>query len=141
MGNDIEVFERENDEFDQIFWRNHGPTDESTYSFFRRGYNEFCDRLSVPQRSAYTSDDLIRSGYEAREFNLQSHRGNTLHCCSWRNLNPSPVIYTNPICILYLHTNTRNLSDATEVISLCDRLGANLVSFDLEGISMLLRSI
>ena len=35
--------------------------------------------------------------------------------------------------MIYLHTNTRNLSDAVEIIKFCDEIEADLVSFDLPG--------
>lgn len=35
--------------------------------------------------------------------------------------------------LLYLHTNTRCLLDAKEVLPLCDVLGASLLAFDLPG--------
>lgn len=133
MGNDIEVFERENDEIDNIFWNSHGPKDESAYGFFRRGFDTFINNISNPIRSSYKPDDLILDGFDTREFKLISHRGNTLRCCCWVNHNKLLLSNRNPYCILYLHTNTRNLSDATEIVSVCRRIGADLVSFDFEG--------
>jgi hypothetical protein len=35
--------------------------------------------------------------------------------------------------VLYLHTNTRCLLDAKEVLPVCDELGASLLAFDLPG--------
>jgi hypothetical protein len=35
--------------------------------------------------------------------------------------------------VLYLHTNTRSLVDAKEVLPVCHALGASLLAFDLPG--------
>jgi hypothetical protein len=142
MGNDMQVFQ-EKDEIDDIFLRMHGPKDESTLSFFRRGYDGFCNSIANPVRSKYSKSDLQFPGYRASEFILLNHRAMVLQCCHWKNLANEntdegipPISSKPPVCVLYLHTNTRNLSDAVEVIPFCNRLAADFISFDFEGMNV-----
>eukprot|EP00602_Paraphysomonas_sp_CaronLab_P009936 CAMPEP_0185036544 /NCGR_PEP_ID=MMETSP1103-20130426/29657_1 /TAXON_ID=36769 /ORGANISM="Paraphysomonas bandaiensis, Strain Caron Lab Isolate" /LENGTH=299 /DNA_ID=CAMNT_0027574111 /DNA_START=220 /DNA_END=1119 /DNA_ORIENTATION=- len=55
------------------------------------------------------------------------NRDISLQCAAWIH-NTSSKLY-----VLYLHTNTRALVDAKEVLPFCHKLGANLVAFDLPG--------
>lgn len=148
MGNDIDVCSKDN--LDEIFWEHHGPKDESSIQFFRRGYNKFCDSLSAPKRKEYTQDDLQLNAikgrtpsmgeyYDILEFPMFSLEVQ-LQCCLWKRVKfherykfNDPDKKQSPLCFIYLHTNTRALNDALEISSLAHELDANILSFDLPG--------
>ncbi len=169
MGNDIDVMSKD-ERLEEMFWSNVGPKDETTYQFFQRSFNGFCNALVSPTRSSYSDGGLEVEGYISRSFNLMSE-GQVLRVCHWqadsngtnnssgddedRNTNnsdnnrnsdrinsPSDKTNSNSVtlnggrrrlCVVYLHTNTRNLSDALEALPLCRRFGADLLAFDLPG--------
>jgi len=115
-------------EIEKLFWHYHGPKNESTISFFRRGFTGFCNTIASPKRLDYNNDNLQVNGYNVREFQIFSNNY-VLFCCLWKNL----INIKSNRCIIYLHTNTRNLCDALELIPLCNILQSHLVSFDLPG--------
>lgn len=134
MGNDIDIMSQD-EEFDQIFWKSHGPKDETTYNFFKRGFNSFCNGICSPERSTYTSSQLSLDGFSTNEFTFLS-RGFVLHGCEWKLLSPRKRkngSRPKRSVLVYLHTNTRNLSDAVEAADTCRRLSMDLISFDLPG--------
>lgn len=126
-GDDIDVMSKDK-EFENIFNRYYGPRDETTFQFFRRGYNSVVNKIINPKRSTYSSDDLVFDGFELQDFQIFS-QNLVLWCCKWKNLNIACVNR----CIIYLHTNTRNLSDSREVVALCHNLKCHLISMDLPG--------
>lgn len=65
--------------------------------------------------------------YEARESDVAQ-----LAAVLWRQGHHRPGAVPRPL-VVYLHTNTRCLLDAKEVLPLCDALGASLLAFDLPG--------
>lgn len=134
MGNDIDVLSQDT-EIDEFFWRNHGPKNESTLQFFRRGFNSFCERITSPKRSTYTSAELQQTKYNFQpfEYDIES-QGVRLSYCKWLNQNLVPGDPRKVLCVVYLHTNTRNLSDALEVLPFCEATGAHLFAMDLPGI-------
>lgn len=125
MGNDIDVTSKDPD-IDEQFWRYHGPKNESTFQFFRRGFDEFCSMIASPKRSTYSSDSLGRG----QEFHVYSY-GIILQCCKWEV--PIDQSTLPKRCLVYLHTNTRNLGDAMEILGISENLNANLIAFDLPG--------
>lgn len=133
----MEVFKGEDDDIHNIFEEHYGPKNETTFNFFWRSFDKFCDSIANPQRSVYSTKDLTIPGFETSGFNLLSHNGMVLSCCFWKNLNTpqtQPDVETSSKkVVLYMHTNTRNLSDASEVVPLCNHLDADLISFDLQG--------
>jgi hypothetical protein len=141
MGNDIDVLSQD-EELDSTFWRLHGPKNESTLQFFRRSFDSFCNSISSPKRSLYSSSDLQRIpfGYVIREFDISS-QGIRLHCCRWmlesstgtESAAASASSASSKRCVVYLHTNTRNISDAVEVFPFCVEINAHLLAFDLPG--------
>ena len=108
-----------------------GPKDEAWSDMFSRCYSGFCKMLLQPKRFVYSSADLQISTddgnpIEVREFDVvePSYR---LHCAIW-SVQPK-----TKICVIYIHTNTRSLMDAKEVLPVCTALGADLLGFDLPG--------
>lgn len=140
MGNDIAVFQE--GELEESFYRYHGPKNESWSEFFSRTYSGIMNMLIQPKRFQYRTHDLINnshcsgsnnnhedideSSYKVNEFNIMSS-DQLLHCATWIENSKSKLWF------LYLHTNTRSLADAPEILPLCSLLGANLLSFDLPG--------
>lgn len=148
MGNDIDVCSKDN--LDEIFWQHHGPKDESTIQFIRRGYNKFCDSISAPKRKEYTENDLQMSGkysdykdyYFVLEFNMFSQEL-TLHACLWKRVKFREKYKPKEegqLCIMYLHTNTKCITDAMEVLCVAHELDAHVLSFDLPGSTYLIIS-
>jgi hypothetical protein len=144
-------------DFDNFFWTKAGPKDESTTQFIRRHFHKFCEDLTNPVRHVYEPKQLagplnskfeVTKFYDINEFNILSNNA-SLHCCLWKKKkSPSSensrttvkevdhvnIITTSaPLCLLYLHTNTRSLVDALEVIELAHSLDAHLVAMDLPG--------
>ncbi len=130
------------DSFDKI---NLFPKDESYIDFFRRCYTHLIDKIVLHDRLFYYYQDLrvrnvsIADNFIVHEFNLPSilHSLNStrdkqshLHYCLWQNKNQIGND-SNEIIFIYLHTNTRALIDSLEIIELCDKMNASLLSFDL----------
>lgn len=80
--------------------------------------SNLCDEIITEENDYY---------YHVNEFKLTNYVNNNLNCVTWIENNSSKL------WILYLHTNTRSLVDAKEILPLCKLLGANLISFDLPG--------
>ena len=96
----------------------------------------------------YTLDHLQCEGFQTTEFTLplQFPRHlitNTyleiippancmLNAVLWQP-NNMPLQSRRALAVLYLHTNTRNIVDALEVIPLCRHLQCSLLAFDLPG--------
>ena len=105
--------------------------DETLSELFNRTMKGMTDVLFQPERYPYSSDDLLSSyitekEFVASEFNI--HIDNLkLHGAKWVRNQASNV------CIVYLHTNSRSVVDATEVIPLASVLDGNVVAFDLPG--------
>ena len=55
-------------------------------------------------------------------------QGNNLACTTWENPEAPTTTY-----LIYLHTNTRSVIDATELLPLCSSLNCNMISFDFPG--------
>jgi pimeloyl-ACP methyl ester carboxylesterase len=130
MGNDMTVFQE--GELEESFYKHHGPPDENWRQFFSRTFSGVMNMLMQPKRFDYRPSDLIKNCddellYQPHEYALVNSAHQLLHCANWIE-NPSSKLW-----ILYLHTNTRALIDAQEVLPLCHELGANLLSFDLPG--------
>jgi pimeloyl-ACP methyl ester carboxylesterase len=129
MGNDIDVFQE--GELEETFWKHHGPKHESWSDFFSRTYSGIMRMLTQPKRHTYYPSDLRRNSIDDYSFNVQeitlSGGRYPLHCASWVENR------TSKLWVIYLHTNTRSLVDAQEVLPICGALGANLFAFDLPG--------
>lgn len=143
-------------DLDSFFWKNNGPKDESTTQFVRRHFHSLCEAITNPVRHNYEPKQLAESinsrfevsdFYDINEFNILSD-GVALHCCLWKKKryysndrritkkeakDVNDINSSAPLCIVYLHTNTRSLVDALEVIELAHVLDAHLVSIDLRG--------
>lgn len=134
MGNDIDVCSK--DELDNIFWREHGPKGETSIQFIHRTYDKFCDSICNPEKMIYSTSDLVHnnsykkllSDYNPQPFHICS-QGIKISCCFWQR-NQSTHSST---CIIYLHTNTRSIVDAKEILPVADDLEANVIAFDLPG--------
>jgi hypothetical protein len=130
MGNDMTVFQE--GELEESFYKHHGPKDESWRDFFSRTYSGVMNMLIQPKRFEYRNSDLNKEydnelPFQVSEFSIVSPAGFLLHCGHWIE-NPASKLW-----FVYLHTNTRSLVDAQEVLPICHHLGANLMSFDLPG--------
>jgi hypothetical protein len=133
MGGDVSVFE--DGMLEKDFHKFHGDKDESTFSFIKRSWKGFTKKLTA-KRMLYSAEDL-RSGIlfagediHFREFTVPIHAGCTVNCALWSD---SPYIVTDKVCFVYLHTNTRSLADAVEVLPVVEYFDGYLLSFDFPG--------
>jgi pimeloyl-ACP methyl ester carboxylesterase len=87
--------------------------------------------LIQPKRFIYSSAELAACSDDGTDISIKefemNHNGVQLHAAQW-NVEPH-----SKVCVVYLHTNTRSLLDAKEILPFCSKLGANLVAFDLPG--------
>jgi pimeloyl-ACP methyl ester carboxylesterase len=130
MGNDLTVFQE--GELEESFYKHHGPANESWRDFFSRTFSGMMNMLMQPKRCNYCHSDLLmycddELVYQPHEYSIVNSSHQLLHCATWIE-NPLSKLW-----IIYLHTNTRALVDAQEILPLCQELGANLLSFDLPG--------
>jgi hypothetical protein len=140
-----------------------GRKNEGLTSFFTRTLNDTCTRIMEPKKASYITRDLtlyepaapsgigIELGplnfYQLTEFTVISN-GMKLHCALWKSsagqLPPDSAVHSNGNpnhncevsqvpCIIYTHTNTRSLADATELLPLAEVTGFHLLAFDLPG--------
>lgn len=138
MGNDISVFEE--GELEKDFWKAYGPKNESWTEFFTRSFAGLTKILMQPSRMVYEAAD-VESRSEDTDFRHQvlSIPGagsvgerHQLAAVLWSQGQNRTGATPRPL-VLYLHTNTRCLLDAKEVLPVCDELGASLLAFDLPG--------
>lgn len=143
MGNDVSVFQE--GEIEKDFWKAHGPKNESWSEFCSRTFSGFTNILVQPDRMNYSLDEIE---YQSEDINFdhtsisiprqESSSGTKgeeegmLAAALWQQRyqkegHPSPPL------IVYMHTNTRSLLDAKEVLPVCDAIGASLLAFDLPG--------
>jgi pimeloyl-ACP methyl ester carboxylesterase len=127
-------------ELEARYAKNNGPADESSYQAIMRTYQGFCKRIYNPGRKLYTTETLkgkdIEDHFEVMDFKLKFNHPvkrvqTSLYSVHWRNKSPESTDVST--CILYLHTNTSNLTDAMEVLPLCIDKGYHLLAFDLPG--------
>lgn len=106
--------------------------DESLKEMFDKSVSRMIDVLVHPSRMEYEFDWLKSKcneceDYQVNEFKFTCTDGVKLQCVKWiRDPNAR-------LCVVYIHTNTRSLCDATELLPLCNLLNANLVAFDQRG--------
>jgi pimeloyl-ACP methyl ester carboxylesterase len=145
---DIDLFSLD-PEFEKKFHSNHGPENETTIQYIKRIYSNLCKRICEPERLLYEYQDLflksqnefsevIEDLYEVTEFdqnlilpnpkNILTYSVTSLHCVLWK-LKTDTVLECP--CIIYLHTNTRNLTDAVEILPLCATQRYHVFAFDL----------
>ena len=152
MGGDISVF-REG-ELEESFWKHHGAKDETLYDLLTKGVSSLL-KMTASSRMIYDTSELSDNfdvantdiSWSCDEFRLSlppmpnesepplhSESILSIACCMWtickKNYGKKSV---QNLCIVYLHTNSRNLADATELIPLCEQLGISLFSFDWPG--------
>jgi len=115
-----------------------GTKNESTTEFLRRSFDNVCGIISNPKRMTYTTEDLYskkyRQNFDVHERTLISNNV-PLHCAVWSPLSKSDTTESmvSPLCLVYLHTNTRSIVDAKEVLPLAEVLGAHVLAFDMPG--------
>ena len=125
-----------------------GKKNESIMPFLYRSFKETCKRIAEPPKARYESSDLnFSSGviaqrselftFELLEFDIMS-RGLKLHCAVWKCLGHLEETNTHQSksptpCIIYTHTNTRNLADAMELQPLAALTGCHILAFDMPG--------
>mmetsp|Transcript_12789 Transcript_12789/g.20853 ORF Transcript_12789/g.20853 Transcript_12789/m.20853 type:complete len:395 (-) Transcript_12789:183-1367(-) len=138
MGNDISVFEE--GELEKDFWKAYGPKNESWTEFFARSFAGLTKILMQPSRMEYEASD-VESRSEDTDFRHQlfsipgaggEGERHQLAAALWSQGQNRVGVTPRPV-VLYLHTNTRCLLDAKEVLPVCDELGASLLAFDLPG--------
>lgn len=128
-----------------------GKKDESILRFFKRSFKECCKELIEPEKLHYDTTDLKDSisqydFFELKEFSIIS-KGLKLHCALWMNdtvekndcipeHSTTPIKESRKPCFIYLHTNTRSLIDAVEILPLADLMCGHLLAFDFPGIDM-----
>lgn len=124
---DIDIFQP--GELESIFWKYHGPKDESIFQLLGRSFKRLNDMIVRPARHEYSDSDIPISSQDikTRIFFVNSS-GVQLKCAFWER-----ATVPSSRCILYLHTNTRSIVDAKELMPLCDILQCSLFSFDLPG--------
>jgi pimeloyl-ACP methyl ester carboxylesterase len=147
---------------EERFYANYGPDDETIVQMVQRTYKGLCKRIYDPERKLYQPGILEFDGFQYCEFELplsfpkhlikgtvlgkvpakecslnavywaptsscdETRRSSSSSSTSSRHSGPS-------VCIIYLHTNTRNLTDAMEILPLCARTGYGLLALDLPG--------
>jgi len=124
MGGDISVFNENELEYD--FWKYHGPKDESTLNLVKRSWKGFSDRVKH-KRMTYTREDLTNGvlyGGENIFFSEVNIEGN-IKGGFWSDCSINDSF--GKICVLYMHTNTRCLSDSLEILPLCEGLKILLI--------------
>lgn len=115
-----------------------GPCNESSFQFVTRMFSTMSSYVTNPPRFEYALSDLTISTttnhmntasvkHSICPFTVKSYDNVNIVCTMWEILESSDTI------ILYIHTNTRSLVDAKEVIPLAEQLQANVVGFDLPG--------
>ena len=125
-----------------------GRKNESIFPFLYRSFKETCKRIAEPPKTRYESSDLNFSesimaqrrelyAFELVEFDIVS-RGLKLHCAVWKShAYPDDTIANQSKssipCIIYTHTNTRSLADATELQPLAALTGFHILAFDMPG--------
>jgi pimeloyl-ACP methyl ester carboxylesterase len=134
-------------ELEEKFHKINGPSNETSLQFIWRTYQGLCDRICRPERKPYSSADvetrteniLLKHNLEKsckfqiqnNKFILSSSIEDKVQSIYWKNLNLGDSYESN--CIIYLHTNTRNLLDAVDFLPLCHKLNTHLLAFDLPG--------
>ena len=115
-----------------------GSNDESFSDLFKRTVRGNISSQKG-KLASYNALDTLREAPPGRftvsEFRFTS-RGAELNCLYWTHIESSSegaVVHSSNKCVLYVHTNTRAAIDASEVLPLCIRLGADLMAFDLPG--------
>ena len=135
-------------DLDHLYEEISGRKNESIFYFLRRSFKETCRRIAEPSKATYESRDLNFTQeigscnpwtfeHELTEFDITS-RGLNLHCALWKARPtdaPSNVKFFRKgiPCIIYTHTNTRSLADATELQPLAARTGFHVIAFDMPG--------
>lgn len=128
----MEVFEE--GQLEQLYREKCGPPNESSLAFVTRMFSKLLRYAHEFDRFQYTIDDL--------QYMDGSPDGlPTVHCFNvitsgvrlagvrWE----FPKTSSSKFLIIYVHTNTRSLCDAMEVLPLAKQLQADLVAFDLPG--------
>lgn len=141
-------------EIETIF---HG-SNENTAEFLRRAFDGACGIITDPKRLNYIPEDLCstkyNSAFDVTDKDFVSN-GVVLHVAAWtRRASETtfkPLSTSSPLsshssstqppsspspsslCLIYLHTNSRNIVDAKEILPLADALMANVIAFDFPG--------
>ena len=108
-------------------------------NFFKRYYSKLCDTLVSPSRCSYGPEELkaLCPGnvnlFDTVQFQVYS-KGISLAACLWKRKILKSDEGNKPICIIYMHTNTRALIDAKE-ICIASEIWDNVsvAAFDLPG--------
>ena len=97
---------------------------------------DFCVELFTIPGSVPEEQSSGEKTSRARSKSVSSADGEEgpadLAAALWQQGTNRPGGVPRPL-VIYLHTNTRCLVDAKEVLPLCDVLGGSLLAFDLPG--------
>lgn len=138
-------------ELEEKYWKYNGPKDEGTFGFVKRAWSSISNKLQM-KRMDYDASSLSE-GYmyggedvhftelivpmQAQQFERIAEVNIALGFWDDTPLHLQSISSSssaqNKMCILYIHTNTRSLADALELLPLCEALDASLLAFDLPG--------
>ena len=127
----MEIFEE--GQLEKLYAEKTGAPEESTLAFMHRMLRKALVFVCNPQQQKYATKDLLYSSGSGHNYVVPvfpftvDSSGVPLACVLWELLPCTDTI------LLYVHTNTRSLADAMEVLHLCESLKINLVAFDLPG--------
>lgn len=128
----MEVFQE--GQLEALYHEKCGPPQESSFAFVSRMFSKLLRYAHEFDRYQYTIEDLKYTdschGVSPSINCFHVHtKGVSLAAVRWVFPRASPA----KILIVYVHTNTRSLCDATEIIPLAKELEADVFSFDLPG--------
>ena len=128
----MEVFQE--GQLEALYREKCGPPQESSFAFFTRMFSRLLKYAHEFDRYQYSVDDLKHhDSYHGTSPTVHCFKihtmGVSLTAARWEFPKTSPA----KILIIYVHTNTRSLCDAMEILPLAKELDADVMSFDLPG--------
>jgi hypothetical protein len=113
-----------------------GSPNETLFQTFRRAIHDLSNTVINPKALTYEIDDLecrlreIQTKYSVAEVTIMSHAHcNPLNCAVWQH----PAISSPKPCFIYIHSDSRCLVDAADILPIAERHDANLVGYDIPG--------
>ena len=67
-------------EIDKSFWRNYGPSNESTIQLLTRSYTGLVDRIYLPARALWKKEELETPAFTVDTFTLRTSHSELLQC-------------------------------------------------------------
>lgn len=117
------------------FQKEVGPSNESSFDAVKRAYEGFTNRIYNNVRADYDeSRDLLPAVdpelFEFNCFKIRTADNVNLACC---HLEFKKREQEQTSIVLFLHTNTRNLLQALEILPFCIETQSSLLAYDLRG--------